>query len=332
MSYIYSILTTVYLSIGLKFIEIIPWTIIFLFLQSYRIKYYILTKSEECKKIQKYINNFSSEQTDNEKGIGYSFGYWYILHLSVNHGESDLYKIIMIATEDSYKLLTKEIDIYNIKNEESDKLDNDNSKKINKIIIFDRLGSYHNPWYRKRYINIQSVTPRLDQQIILDKIISHQKKQKHTVIYLSGTPGSGKSMIGIFLAEHYNGNYCNTLIPWQPGDSLNSIYSEVEPTEKKPLIIVLEEVDIPLIQIHTNQIEKHKNLPIMIKDKTGWNHLFDSINRGIFPYLIILMTSNKSHKNINELDKSYLRKGRVDLILELNHEQVEDHEENQVKI
>jgi hypothetical protein len=50
MSYIYSILTTVYLTIGLKLLDYTPWTIIFLFLQSYGIKYYCLTKLEECKK------------------------------------------------------------------------------------------------------------------------------------------------------------------------------------------------------------------------------------------------------------------------------------------
>jgi hypothetical protein len=326
MTYIYTILNTLYLSIGLKVLECIPWTIIFLYLQPCGIKYYCLNKSEECKKIQKYINNFCSEQIDNEKGAGYSFGYWYVLHLSINHGDTDMYQIKMIATESSYKLLTKEIDIYNITNKDSD--NNSEEKYIQKITIYDRMSSYHNPWFKKRNISIQSVTPRLEQQIILDSIISHQKIKKHTVIYLSGTPGSGKSMIGLFLAQYYNGNYCNTLLPWQPGDSINSIYTEVDPTEKTPLIVVLEEVDIPLVKIHNNQIEPHKHIPISVKDKTGWNLMFDAINRGMFPYLIILMTSNKNHEFINQLDTSYLRKNRVDLIFELN----QDPEENQVQI
>ena len=194
MSYIYSILNTVYLSIGIKLLDCIPWTIIFLYLQKYKIKYYCLNKLQECKKIQKYINNFSSEQIDNEKGAGYSFGYWYILHLSVNHGDSDTYQIKMIATEDSYKLLTKEIDVYNLNTEDSDNSDNEEQIKLEKITIYDRIGSYNNPWYKKRDISIQSVKPRYDQQVILDNIISHQKNKKHTVIYLSGNPGSGKSM------------------------------------------------------------------------------------------------------------------------------------------
>ena len=330
MSYIYTILNTLYLSIGLKVLECVPWTIIFLYLQQYNIKYYCLNKSEECKKIQKYINNFSSEQIDNEKGAGYSFGYWYILHLSINHGDrdGDTYQIKMIATEACYKLLTKEIDIYNIKNNDSDKSD-DEIQKIDKISIFERQSSsYHNIWYKKRDINIKSVKPRVDQQIILDNIISHQKNNNHTVIYLSGKPGSGKSMIGLFLAQYYNSNYCNTLVPWEPGDRINNLYSEVDPTEKKPLILVLEEVDIPLIKIHNNQIELHKHIPTLIKDKTDWNRVFDAIDRGIFPYLIILMTSNKSHEFINQLDPSYLRKGRINLILELNQDLVE----NQVQI
>ena len=53
-------------------------------------------------------------------------------------------------------------------------------------------------------------------------------------------------------------------------------------------------------------------------DKNGWNRFFDNYQRGLFPYTIILMTSNKMPKVVNDLCTSYLRPGRVDGMYELN--------------
>jgi hypothetical protein len=321
MSYIHTVIQTVYLGIGLHFLNNIPWPILFLFLEPYNIKYYTLTKKEECKRIQKKIT-WWSQQTDNEKGCGYSIGYWYWINLKITSGDEEQYTILMIATESSYKKLIKENDIILNKS-----IDNNNKVQvISTIDIYDRLGSYHNIWFKKRTMKIPQIKPRINQQKILDSINEQYKNNNSAVIFLHGNPGCGKSRMGLFLSEHYKGSYCNNLTPWQPGDTLTNLYSEVDPTEDKPLIVALEEIDIPLIKIHNNQIESHKNLPVLIKDKTGWNHFFDTINRGLFPNLILLMTSNKSPEYVNQLDSSYLRKGRVDLIFELTEDQEKNHD------
>ena len=40
-------------------------------------------------------------------------------------------------------------------------------------------------------------------------------------------------------------------------------------------------------------------------------------HRGMYPYVIFVLVSNKDPEYINNLDKCYIRKGRVDMIFEL---------------
>ena len=47
--------------------------------------------------------------------------------------------------------------------------------------------------------------------------------------------------------------------------------------------------------------------------------MLDEIQRGLYPHLIIIMTTNKNPEFINNLDPSYLREGRVDIICELDN-------------
>jgi hypothetical protein len=123
-------------------------------------------------------------------------------------------------------------------------------------------------------------------------------------------------MIGLLLADYYKASYCNNLILWNPGDNLSNLYLDADPTEECPLIVVFEEIDIALSKINEG-IPDHKKLSILIQNKMGWNNLFDSIQIGMYPHLIIILTSNKLPKFINDLDVSYLRKGRIDFIFEL---------------
>ena len=55
-----------------------------------------------------------------------------------------------------------------------------------------------------------------------------------------------------------------------------------------------------------------------MRNKTGWNTLLDKIQLGIYPNVILLLTSNMDVKKINQMmDESYLRKGRMDIIASL---------------
>jgi hypothetical protein len=118
------------------------------------------------------------------------------------------------------------------------------------------------------------------------------------------------------MANCVKGMYCSTFKPWLPGDNLCSLYNEAEPSEAKPLIIAFDEIDSALVKIHEG-IEQHKNIPIPVADKSGWNHMLDDIQRGLYPHLILILTSNKNPSFINDMDPSYLRERRIDKIFHL---------------
>jgi hypothetical protein len=56
-------------------------------------------------------------------------------------------------------------------------------------------------------------------------------------------------------------------------------------------------------------IEKNREIPIEIYNKTSWNNFMDDL---IFYKVIIIFTSNTPKKELDKIDQSYLRKGRID--------------------
>jgi hypothetical protein len=95
------------------------------------------------------------------------------------------------------------------------------------------------------------------------------------------------------------------------------MYNVINPTPKKPLVLLLDEVDILLNKIHKQDIIMHKNSPIQVYNKTTWNNMIDKIDYGLYPNVILIMCSNLSERDIQQLDNSYLRHGRIDLIQHL---------------
>jgi hypothetical protein len=180
------------------------------------------------------------------------------------------------------------------------------------LLVYERTGSFYNAWYRKRKVFLDKLVPRAEQEAILSQMEGLFKKQGHLVAYIHGPAGTGKSMLGVFLAQRLKGCLCNTLRPWQPGNTLAELYAEADISETKPLVLAMDEFDVALLNIHEG-IESHKNLPILIQDKPGWNRFLDEIGRGMYPHVILLLTSNKPPEFIRQLDPSYIRAGRVDM-------------------
>ena len=79
--------------------------------------------------------------------------------------------------------------------------------------------------------------------------------------------------------------------------------------EEAPLIIVLEEVDILINNIHESTVRQNKDVPTSVHDKTTWSSFLDDMI--FYKRLIVIMTSNTSKESIDALDTSYLREGRI---------------------
>jgi hypothetical protein len=293
----------------------IPWSIIFLALRRFDIYLYIINKREECQRVQKRLNKYFTHTMDNGKGSGYSIGYWYIISLQISSSEySDKYTMWMIATSKSYENLIKE-DTTSMKSSTILDTLNNSYTMDTSFCVVERSGSFTNLYYRNRKLK-NYFNPVGEQDIVIKTIIEEYNKTNNATVLLHGAPGTGKSMVGVLLAKELSGKYCNTFKPWQPADTLSSLYSDSDISEKTPLIVVFDEIDVTLININTG-ILQHKNMPISVCDKTGWNQMLDEIQRGMYPYLILIMTTNKSPEFINDLDQSYIRKGRVNQIIEM---------------
>jgi hypothetical protein len=296
-----------------QLISYIPWAAAFIVIRRFGVRLYYLKKRDECSRLQKRLQNSCSHTTDGGKGYGYSFGYWYAASINIMDGEcGENYTVYLIATEATYKALTQEGDDAPAENEFS-MLSQSSQKK--KIAVYERTGSYMNLWFRRRERDA-TYTPTASQADIIAAIMANHKKTRHTVVYLHGPPCTGKSMIGVLLANEFGTSFCNTLKPWQPGDTVGILYSEIEPTTLKPLILVFDEIDSALQRIHEG-IAPHKQIPTAVADKPGWNHMLDEIQRGMYPDIILIMTSNRDPDFINSLDPSYIRPGRVDLRFQL---------------
>jgi len=317
-----SVWTGLAIGLGSTLFNMIPWAVIFIFTRRYGFRYYTLQNRDECRRIQRRIKGHSSHTSDNEKGYGYAFGKWYVTYVGQDrHGD---FEVWIIATEASFKELTR--DLNDDDDEEREALVNtvvsaesvrEPAKMLKKKIdIYDRRGSYDNLWYRKRTLRNIGIKPHPEQRVILDQIKATYEQKQRGVFYIHGLPCTGKSMIGLLLAEEYGGGYCNSFTPWEPGDVASVVIDEAEPSKEHPLIIIFEEVDGAIIRIHEG-IAQHKNIPTAITDKSSWNRFLDNFDRGLYPFVILLMTSNKSFDFINSLDPSYLRKGRVDEVFEM---------------
>ena len=292
----------------------IPWVMVFLVTQLFGVRLYVVKDKEVCLRVQKRLTN-SSHVADGGKGYGFSVGRWYFACVSIQRTEyADNYDIWMIATTASFEALTREIVVALPLQAGSSTEGEEEGAEGAAMTVFERVGTFTHVWFKKRSITLPEVVPRPDQEVVLEAICEHQKKRRHTVVFLHGPPGSGKSMIGVMLARRLGAGYCNTLKPWQPGDTLADLYAEAEPSAEKPLVVAFDEFDGPLTAIHVG-IPPHKAVPISVGNKAGWNKLLDEIDRGMFPFLVLVLTSNRDPAFIRALDPSYIREGRVDLTL-----------------
>jgi Holliday junction resolvasome RuvABC ATP-dependent DNA helicase subunit len=143
---------------------------------------------------------------------------------------------------------------------------------------------------------------------------------------ISGRPGTGKSSMGILIAKELNGSLCKTYDPTNPGDYLENVYNQVNPTDKNPLILLIDEFDILLHSLHNKLVVLHDDIPTEVSTKTKWNNLFDDLNLKLFPNLIVILTTNLTRKTIEKnYEKSYIRPGRVNF-----HYNISENGENEI--
>lgn len=291
-------------------VSYVPWSMVFLVTPLVGFRLYTVENAEDCKRVQKRVNKWCTHYTEDDKGHGYSVGKWYFLHIQLHHNAyGDRYSVWCLATEASFRSLMKRDGTPLVATDQEEEV------VTEPIRVYERTGSYQNMYFYKRDLPTTILpSARGAQKRIIHMIEKLLREKSRVVAFVHGPPGAGKSMVGLLLAQHLSGRFCNTLRPWQPGDQLCDLFNEVEPTADHPLVIVFDEVDRVLLKIHAEAIPPHAKIPISVMNKVGWNRMLDEIDWGLYPHVVLIMTSNHPPEYVQKLDRSYLRPGRVHVV------------------
>jgi hypothetical protein len=294
---------------GYIFYNFSPEYLFYLIYYFFKIKKYIITGDKELTNsiMKKIINHIFYTEVCYVNGrnqpSGYFIGKKYYGYIEIKDGTT----IIIYTKEETYNTLieqeVKEIVEYK-------------PKLIvkNKINVFVRKGTYRNFYYSLIRLDLSHINPIGQQQSIIDSIKNIYDKTGRASIFINGVPGAGKSTIGYLLAKELNGSYCHTFNPTEPGDYLSNLMVDIK-IDDDPVIIVVEEVDVLIKKINKG-FDKNNEIPIEIYNKTTWNNFMDDL---IFYKIILIFTSNTSKQDIDKIDPSYLRQGRIDEYFYMDH-------------
>jgi hypothetical protein len=297
-----------YIVISIVISSLLPimWSFLFLFTGILGLKLYIIKEQ----RLQQFLPKVKHASVwDNDEPDHWILGYPYIGYIKTNTGDRGcINKTLYLFT--STKFYAEEIIGLRLNQEK-------------KLTFYIRSGNFYNIRWSSRQVPVTQRDARDNQQKAIDSIIKYYKEQKNNVVVLIyGETGSGKSMIssllGQQLLEQSDSNitgvsFVDTFNPTDPGDTFDTLYAKAHPTPTKPLIVVLEEWDCVMLEIHENTIKIHDDMNTMVKKKGGWNKFLDDFDRGWFPNVFLIMTSNHPDTYIDKMDPSYMREGRVNL-------------------
>ncbi len=296
------------------FLVIAPY--ILFILSIFEIQVYKITSREKINLIRNNVkNDFCSSYDENGNPIGL------IIHKHIfpkyvcwnsSFGDNSLHLLSGKQTRENLSNIIYKKKII-MEEKKPDKIE---KKESNIIEYYYRTGNYSYFYYNKRDLYIYYDYNK-NQKSIAKDITEYYSVYNKACVYLYGKVGVGKTYLAYLLCKELNGTLCDTFNPTSPGDYLQDLYSYTQPSKEKPLILLLDEVDITLTSIHNDKVYKHKNVPVQIHDKVTWNNFLDKIGMGIYPNIILILSSNKPISDINNMDTSYLRNGRVNIVREL---------------
>lgn len=206
--------------------------------------------------------------------------------------------IHMITLPSFYKMIMKPDEII---------IDAPTSIPSNKIDVYIRNGTFKHIYYVRTQLDITHISPMGQQLDVIESIETVYQSYGRATVFIHGESCTGKSIVGYLLAKKMGANYCHTFNPSEPGDTLSKLLMEIN--RDCPTVIVMEEIDGILKNIHSNSIHQNSEIPILIRDKSSWCTFLDDMF--LYKGLILILTSNTSKDEIDKMDESYLRKGRI---------------------
>jgi hypothetical protein len=259
----------------------------------------------------------ATEYSMESKASGYIMGKWFFGKL-----EGDRYSACVFARKSFIDALKKDDDI-------PEKIDSNTMPPF--ISAISREGAYNSLSYTASIYKPPRYPASDDQKRVVNVLYEEFNrerlgaKKEYATAIITGVPGSGKSSIPILLAqklleeERKYPYIVDTYHPCDPNDLFVSMYGNICPSEERPLIILLDEADGIISRMKKPELFNSKQFPYQIKDKSSWNSFFDSFGKNKFRHVYLILTTNKPLEWFDGEDESYLRGGRIDLRLEMNH-------------
>jgi hypothetical protein len=284
------------------------WFLLLIPLQYYGYYSFEITTNTLVSSVVKKLPKRSSIIRNNFQIGKYFYGKWYIGYIDETESHNQMIKIF--THRDYYKEL--------IATETPNELFAAKKNQTINITYLAKIGGFAWIRYNERKLNVSNFNLQPRQRTIIYAINNIFKKKNHLTVLVYGSPGIGKSMVPILLAKQLKGAYCNSYAPTDPGDSLEILHSSQCPCAEHPLIVVWEETDIMIKKIHENAVPGHKQATIECQDKSSYTRLMDNFDRGIYPHTILIMTSNKPKAYFDNLDTAFMRKGRINLVFNMD--------------
>jgi hypothetical protein len=219
------------------------------------------------------------------------------------------FKITIITTLKYYQYLTQKDEVEFM----SPPTEPVVTKSSDVVKVYQRHGIYSDFSYIYLKLSLKGLLPLPQQEPIVEDITSEFSNTNKLTVFISGIPCSGKSSIGYLLAKKIGAIYCHSFNPTDPGDTFSYLVSRIRRDDDLdkfvPIVVVLEEVDVILTKIHNGTLTLNDRVPTSVKDKSSWTAFLDDMF--FYQNIIMVLTSNKSKEEIDELDPAYLRKGRI---------------------
>jgi DNA polymerase III delta prime subunit len=189
-----------------------------------------------------------------------------------------------------------------------------NATCVEPIQALMRRGLTHDAgWQQTSVLPFRSLSHVPHQTVsTCDTILEHIREQRYIggVYLCSGRPGVGKTMTAKMLTMKLSGTVCLEFNPSKPANTLFSIISACPPTEKNPLILVIEEVDKVFDHFGNQQPDCHATFVTQVRDKDDWNNLLDYVCS--IDNVVLLMTTNLTMPELtSKYDRALVRNFRV---------------------
>lgn len=176
-----------------------------------------------------------------------------------------------------------------------------------------RTGDAMHIRYRARSIHFPKCAFNANQAQLYRRTMEFYNEHNYATVFIDGVIGSGKTTFAYYLSSELGAILVDSFNPTEPSDSFSNMYMSLEHSPTKPLVVLMDEIDVMLRDV-TCGITAHKNHLISVRNKTQWNVFLDRIQFGCFPNVILVLVSNRSREFIGaEMDPSYLRDGRVNV-------------------